>query len=133
MTTPPPPVQMDLQVEVNDADILAMEEGPWAYMRSMQFKRMDVEDFRKTVIAKFADIGFRATVNAYTTDAGVDVYAFEVVVHDRLGGQFDPDRMVHEVVKNVLELPDQEGGWINTDEALRSAERQMREHPPHKH
>lgn len=129
MTSP----SVDIQVEVNDGDILAMENGPWAYMRSMQFKRTDLEDFRKTVIEKFAEIGFRATVNAYTTDAGADVVAFEVVVHERLGGEFDPDRMVHEVVNNVLELPDQAGGWIDTDEALRRAERQARENPQHRH
>jgi hypothetical protein len=122
-------VQVD--IEVNDADILRIEEGPWAYMRSVQFKRMNLEEFRKTVIEKFAEIGFRASVNAYTTDAGADVYAFEVVVHDRLEGAFDPDQMVHEVVSNVLELPDQDQGWIDTDQSLRAAEAAMREKPHH--
>ena len=124
---------VDVQIDINDSEILAIENGPWAYMRSMQQKRINLEDFRRTVIEKFAEIGFRATVNAHTTNVD-DVYAFEVVVHDRLGGEtFDYDRQVHEVVNNILELPDQAEGWIDTDKALVAAEKQMREHPKHRH
>jgi hypothetical protein len=31
---------------------------------------------------------------------------------------FDPDRQVHEVVNNILELPDQDGGVIKTDKRM---------------
>jgi hypothetical protein len=126
-----PPTTVDIQVEVNDSDILAIERGPWAYMRAQQEKRMNLEDFRRTVIDKFAMIGFEADVLAHTTNVP-DVYAFEVVVKRRLGTIFDPDRQVHEVVGNLLDLPDQKEGWINTDAALAAAERQMRENP-HRH
>lgn len=125
-------VEFDSLIEINDSDILRIEQGPWAYMRSQQKKRVNIEDFRRAVVDKFAEIGFRAQVNAFTTDAGPDVYAFDVVVQERLTGGFDPDRMVHEVVNNVLELPDQDKGWINTDESLRAAEAAMRANP-HKH
>lgn len=120
------------QIELNDSDILRIEKGPWTYMREKQKTRMEIEDFRRTVIDKFRDIGFEADLLVYSTDVP-DVYAFEVVVKKRLGDEFDPDRQVHEVVNNFLELPDQAGGWIKTDEMLRQAERQAREHPPHRH
>lgn len=132
MTNRAPGATCDVQIEVNDSDILRIERGPWAYMQSMQRKRMNLEDFRKTVIDKFAEIGFKADLLVYDTDVP-DVYAFEVVVKDRLGSGFDPDRQVHEVVNNLLDLPDQDQGWIKTDEALLQAEKQMREHPPHRH
>jgi regulator of RNase E activity RraB len=123
---------VDIQVEVNDSDILRIEKGPYAWMRDQQFKRMNLEEFRKAVIEKFAEVGFVADVLTYNTDGGADVFAFDVVVKERLGGEFDPDRQVHEVVSNILELPDQDKGWIKTDESLRAAEQAMRENP-HRH
>jgi hypothetical protein len=117
--------------DINDSEILAIEKGPWAYMRSKQKNRMELEDFRRTVIDKFAEIGFKADVVAYTSNVP-DVYIFEVVVRERLRGDFDPDRQVHEVVNNILELPDQNEGWIDTDAALKQAEQHMRD-SPHRH
>jgi hypothetical protein len=124
---------IDVQIELNDSEILEIERGPWAYMQSRQQTRMNLEDFRRTVVDKFAEIGLKATLNAYTTKVP-EVYAFEVVVHDRLGGkEFDPDRQVHEVVNNLLELPDQDQGWIDTDKSLKAAEAAMKNQPKHRH
>jgi hypothetical protein len=119
-------------IELNDSEILRIENGPYRYMREQQQKRMNLEDFRKTVIEKFQDIGFKADLLVYSTNVP-DVYAFEAVVKDRLGGTFDPDRQVHEVVNNLLDLPGADKGWINTDESLRQAEKLAKEHPRHSH
>lgn len=119
-------------VDINDSDILRIEEGPIRWARAQQFKRMDLDAFRRDLIDKFAQVGFKADVLVYSTDAGPDVFAFDMVIQDRLDGEFDPDRQVHEVVNNILELPDQDKGWIKTDESLLAAERAMRENP-HRH
>lgn len=121
-------------VDLYDTDILAIEKGPLAYMRSKQFERMDLEDFRKTTQERFEQLGFRVNVKCYDTDQS-GVYAFDVEILGRTSQKsFDYDRMTHEVVNNVLALPDQAGGWIDTDKALMDMLKKEREHgKKHRH
>lgn len=121
---------MDLtaNLEIHDSEILAIERGPLAWARSRQQSRMDLEDFRQTMVDKFADVGFGVTVKCYDTDVP-EVYAFDVEINRRLRGNFDPDQQVHEVVNNLAEIPEDEGkGWIKSDEGLRAAEQAAKEH-----
>lgn len=116
-----------------DEDIIALEKGPYAWMKQRQGSRMNMEDFRRGAIEKFYDAGFKVNLKVYETDQP-EVYAFDVEILDRVQRQdFDYDKQVHQVVNNLLELPDQNGGWINTDEALMRAEREQREWGRHKH
>lgn len=103
-------------IDLNDADILRIEKGPLAWMRSRQKSSMGLEDFRRTAEGKFAEVGFRTTVRAYTTTQE-GVYAFDIEINGRTAdaSAFDPDRLVHEVQHNLLELPDKEAGAIKTD------------------
>lgn len=101
--------------DLYDSDIIAIEKGPLAWMREKQRSSMDLEDFRRTAIGKFAEIGIKADVLTYdTTEEGV--FAFDIEIQGRLDNRtFDYDRMVHEVTNNILELPDQDGGVIKFD------------------
>lgn len=123
-----------------DEDILKLEKV-FDWVKQRQHQRMDLEDFRRNAIERFYDAGFKVNVKVYETtendgqSALEGVYAFDFEILDRVNReeQFDFDRQVHQVVNNLLELPDQNGGWINTDEALMRAEREQRERGRHKH
>lgn len=112
----------DPDFQLYDHEIIAMEQGPLAWMKSKQGTSMELEDFRRAAVEKFHDTGFLVYLKVFdTTEKGV--YAFEVEILGRVEKkEFDFDRQVHEVVGNLLELPDQAGGWIDTDAALRQAE-----------
>lgn len=120
-------------IDLYDSDILAIERGPLAYMKSKQFERMDLEEFRVAAKEKFEQLGFWVNVKCYDTDQS-DVYAFDVEIMGKLENKpFDYDRMVHEVTRNVLELPDQAGGFIDTDKAMMEMLKAERAQGKHKH
>lgn len=116
-----------------DEDILKLEKV-FDWVKQRQHQRMDLEDFRRNAIERFYDAGFKVNVKVYDTNED-GVYAFDFEILDRVDReeQFDFDKQVHQVVNNLLELPDQDGGWIKTDEALMRAEREQREQGRHKH
>jgi hypothetical protein len=106
-------------IDLNDSDILALEQGPLRRLQECEEKMMDLESFRLMAIEAFGEAGFQVTVKCFdTTQQGV--YAFDIEINGRVPGsrRFDPDRQVHEVVNNILKLPDQEGGFIKTDRKM---------------
>jgi len=113
--------------EVHDSDILRMEKV-YRWMVDQQGKRRDMENFRKEVIERFHAAGFVVNVLTFDTDQP-EVYTFEVEVLRKVQPKaFDYDQQVHEVVNNLLELPDQAGGWIKSDEGMKEAARKVKEH-----
>lgn len=106
-------------IDLNDEDILRIERGPFAWMRTKQRSSMSLEGFRRAAIEQFAEVGFRAEVKAWTTTQE-GVYAFDVEITGRTdyAKPFDPDQFVHEVQHNLLELPDKEAGVIKTDKGV---------------
>lgn len=117
---------MSTPLDLYDSDILAIEKGPLAWMKAKQASAMPLEEFRRTAIAKFAEIGLDADVLTYTTTER-GTFAFDVEIRGRLAKhEFDYDRQVHEVTHNILELSDQDGGVIKSDPAALAGE-------PHKH
>jgi hypothetical protein len=109
---------MNSLVNLYDSDIDRIQRGPLAWMRAQEGKHMDLEDFRKTAVEKFAEIGLRANVKCYDSNV-VDVYCFEAEIQERLEKrEFDYDRQIHEVVNNLLELPGEEKGFIKTTEGM---------------
>jgi hypothetical protein len=106
-------------IELHDSEIIELEKGPLAYLQKYQGRSVDLEGFRRAAIESFSDAGFSVNVKAWTTDQE-GVYAFDLEINGRVPGgrRFDPDRQVHEVVSNILELPDQDGGWIKTDKKM---------------
>ncbi len=126
-------MNLNSHVELYDSDLLVMEQGPLAWMRSKQQSSMNLEDFRRAVVEKFADVGFKVDVKVYDTNQE-GVYAFDVEIREKIEKKaFDFDRMTHEVVNNILELPDQAGGWIDTDKAMMEMLRKEREQGKHRH
>ena len=106
-------------IDLNDADILRIERGPLAWMRSRQKSSMSLDDFRRPAEGKFAEIGFRVSVLAYTTTQE-GVYAFDIEIQGRnhYAQDFDPDQLAYEVQHNLLELPDKQAGVIKTDKGM---------------
>jgi hypothetical protein len=117
-------------IELHDSDILKIERGPYAWAQDQQGKSYDIDQFAKDLTEQFAQIGFGVVVQVWTTSQA-GTWAFQVEIQRRLTGEFDPDRQVHEVVNNILNLPGQEG-WINTGEAMKEHDRQQRDNG-HRH
>lgn len=126
-------MNLNSHVELYDSDLLALEQGPMAWMKSKQQSSMNLEDFRRAVVEKFADAGFKVDVKVFDTNQE-GVYAFDVEIREKIERKaFDFDRQVHEVTRNILELPDQEGGFIKTDQAMMEMLRKEREQGKHRH
>jgi hypothetical protein len=106
-------------IDLHDSEILAIEKGPMAWMEQNQGSYRDLEDFRRAAIDKFGEIGFQVRLKCYDTNQA-GCYAFDVEIYGRVPGsqKFDPDRQVHEVTHNILDLPDQEKGFIKTDKKM---------------
>lgn len=111
-------------IDLYDSDILAIERGPLAWARDQYGKSMNIDQFAKDLTEQFAHIGLGVEIQVWTTQQA-DAWAFKGVINKRFT-QFDPDRQVHEVVSNILDIPGQEG-WINTGQAMMDAERERRD------
>lgn len=112
--------------ELYDSDILAIETGPLLYAQQRSGHRLNIDRFCKDLTEQFAAIGLGVDVKVYTT-AQEGTWAFEVEIQRRLEKQeFDYDRMVHEVTNNILEMPGQDKGFINTAEAMNELLRKER-------
>jgi hypothetical protein len=97
-------------IDLNDSDILTIERVVQR-LNAKQGQRMSMDGFRREAIDRFADAGFKVNVRAYTTNQE-GLYAFDIEIAERLEGQFDPDQMVYEATRDVLDLG--EGGVIKT-------------------
>lgn len=89
-------------VDLHDSEIMVLEkvvEG----LQDLQEKPLNMEAFRKDAIERFAHAGFRVTALVYDTSV-TGVYAFDFQIEERLAGEFDPDKQVHEVTSDILDL-----------------------------
>ena len=120
------------QVELHDSDILAIERGPLAWARDQAGKHLNVHQFTEDLKEQFAHIGLYVDIQVWETQMA-GAYAFKGEIQRRLGSVFDPDRQVYEVQNNILEIPGQEKGSINTGKAMKEWERERRERGPHRH
>lgn len=97
-------------IDIHDSEILRIEKV-LSKLKSVSALPRNIDDFERRIVGEFADIGFRVEVKWYYTNAE-GVYSPEIEIVERLEGEFDPDRQVHEVVNNVLNLPNQPEGFI---------------------
>lgn len=118
-------MSVDSQIELHDSDILAMENGPLRWVTERSGRMLDIDQFTKDVAEQFAQIGFQVEVQVWETNER-GVWAFKVLIEKRIGAAFDPDRMVHEVQNNLLEIPG-EGGVINTGQAMKDFAQRAKE------
>jgi hypothetical protein len=102
------------QIELYDSDIAAIDRGPLKWATEQQGKAMVLDSFVRGVVGRFEDIGLRSRVNTHeSSEPGT--YVFEIVITGRIEEKaFDYDKMVHEVVHNLLDIPG-EGGVIKAD------------------
>jgi len=101
-------------IDLHDSDILQMEKV-LKLLRKRQGENVPLESFRKEVVDRFAEIGFKVSVQVFETNVP-GVYAFDFDITDRLEGEFDPNQQAWEATHDVLELG--EGGVIKTDGGL---------------
>jgi hypothetical protein len=120
----------DSQVELHDSDFLKIEKGPLAYARERAHSSMEIDAFVRAMSHEFYQIGLVVDVQPWTTQQE-GTYIFKCVIVKRLT-EFDPDRQVHEVVSNILEIPG-EGGWINTKNAMQDRDKSRGDNGRHKH
>jgi len=104
------PGEMTSMVELHDSDILRLE-GVLRLLNANLGQRRNLEDFRREIVDRFAEAGFRVEVKVWQT-ATDGMFSFDIEIRERLEGRFDPDRMVHEVTRDILDLG--EGGVIKT-------------------
>lgn len=95
-------------LDIHDSEIIRLEAVKKALMER-QATVVNLEAFRKEAIERFAQAGFDVFVQCYETDQ-VGAFAFDIDILGRIEGDFDPDRQVHEVTNDLLELG--EGGVI---------------------
>jgi hypothetical protein len=82
------------------------------------YKSHDLNAFDREIIERYAEAGFVVKVTWYDTDQK-GTYCPEIEVIGRCdpirAGEFDHDRMRHEVVNNYLGLPESDAGIIKSD------------------
>lgn len=109
------------RIEIYDSEIVQID----AILKILDDKRQQrrsFENFDHEIKERFAEIGLIVAVNWYSAgqpmpDGSVKeiegVFIPEIVIKDRVEKHlFDHDRQRHEVVSNLLELPDVEKGQL---------------------
>lgn len=102
--------ELNSLIDLNDSDIEKIGEV-LAIINSRRQHYVILEAFRREVIERFEDIGFKVDVKAWETNLD-GVTAFDIEIQDRLSGEFDPDKMVWEATTDYLGLG--EGGVIKS-------------------
>lgn len=118
-----PPEWFDHQVQAYQDKVL-----PW--LQSISANHGDREDIRRMIIDKMRDVcGIEVRIENWTTDGGGSgreedpdtPVAYDIIPVRNLES-YDPERQSHEVVNNLLDIPDDRGkGVIKTDKGLAEA------------
>lgn len=123
---------IDSLIELYDSDIKKITDGPIAWHNRREGARRSIDDHQRALTEEFEKIGLLANVEvwAYSSDGGKsleDGFMFQVMITGRVNPEsaFDFDKMRHEVVSNLLDIPG-EGGTIKFDKA--DFERLKRKH-----
>lgn len=102
-------------IDLHDSEIIAAEKV-LQKLNEKQGKSLNLEAFRREIIERFAsEANLVVRVKPFTTNQE-GLFAFVIEIIDRIAGQFDPDRQVHEAVNDLLDLG--EGGVIQTGSGL---------------
>lgn len=102
-------------LEVHDSEVLEIEKVLGILNTRAATKQHNYTDFEREIRERFHEIGFEVSVSWYefgrqgTPGAIAGAAMPEITITGRCEREFDPDRQVHEVTSNILELPGQEG------------------------
>ena len=105
-------------INLYDSEVKAIQEVLNS-LRDRTYKSHNLHAFEREILERYAEIGFVGNVLWYESNVeGVFVPEVEIVGRCApiKGGEFDHDRMRHEVVNNYLGLPSEDAGIIKTDE-----------------
>jgi hypothetical protein len=105
-------------INVYDTEVAKLQEVLQT-LNDRTYKPHNLHAFEREIVERCQEIGFVVDVKWYETDAeGVFSPVVEVVgrCEPIKSGEFDHDRMRHEVVNNVLRLPEEDAGIIKTPE-----------------
>lgn len=121
---------MSSNLDILDSEMIELDKVLNSWAAQQQGLRRDLEAFRRGAIDKAAQCGFKLNVLTYETNQE-GVFAFEFEITGRTESKaFDYDRMVYEVTNNILELPNQDKGFIKSPTG---AEKAAAHTKPHKH
>lgn len=120
-------------LNVYDSEIAKLQEV-LRTLNGRTYKRHDLHAFEREIVERFQEIGFTVDVKWYTT-AAEGVVVPEVEVTGRCDpikpGEFDHDQMRHEVVNNLLGLPEEDAGIIKTPETWTTEQaKEIHKHGP---
>lgn len=103
--------EVESLIELHDSELIAAMNVVERLNRK-QKTMQNLEGFRKEIIERFAlEANLKVDVAVYETNEAGTAW-FQVTILSRIEGQFDPDRQVHEVTHDILEMGD--GGVIKT-------------------
>lgn len=100
-------------IELYESDILLIEKA-LKPLQAKQSKPVNLESFRKEIIERFAEQGFRVDVKVWDTNQ-YGVYAFDLDILGRIERTeegFDHERMHHEVVNDLLDIDPSRKGEV---------------------
>lgn len=100
--------------EILDSEMLEIERTLELLRRRVEGgRRVDRGQFDSEIVDKFGSIGFKVVVNWYETDVE-NLIMPEITITGRTEkvGEFDHDKMFHEVTSDILGLG--QGGVIKT-------------------
>lgn len=123
-------------VNVYDSEVADLQRVQ-RELNARTYKRHNLAAFEREITERFQEVGFVVSVNWYETNLE-GVFAPEVEVVGRCepikGGEFDHDKMRHEVVHNLLGLPEEDAGIIKTPETwTKEQAKEIHKHGPDEH
>jgi hypothetical protein len=107
-------------IDIYDSEIDKILEVQQLLQQRARERMFNYNDFEREIKERFEDIGFIVAVNWHSYAVNGEVQAMSAMPEVAITGRtdpsfaFDPDRQVHEVTRNVLGLPGEEG-VIKTD------------------
>lgn len=105
---------VNIQCDVYDTEIPKIEHVI-EILNTRAGKLANLEDYRREIVGRFEEIGFRVDVRCYETNVGAVWYDIDIVA--RLDNQpMDRDRQVYEATHDVLNLGT--GGVIKSPSGL---------------
>jgi len=106
-------------IDIYDSEVATLQEV-LATLKGRTGKSHNLDAFDREIVERFGEAGFKVKVNWFDTDQR-GVFIPEIEVLDRCdpikAGEFDHDRLRHEIVNNHLGLPSEDAGIIKTPES----------------
>jgi hypothetical protein len=102
---PRPQQEPSRAIELYDSDILVVEKVLNIIKERAEQRSHDYDAFDREIKERFYDAGYIVDVKWWSTDQK-DLYAPDIEIIGRVDkqGEFDHDKMGHEVVNDILEL-----------------------------